>query len=246
MGAICPRKKQIRLVCISLAAMFSLPGCARNYQVNSSCQWPHETPVRLDLTNRSQQRHLSDDAQFAEDLAIRYADSQPGSVSDPKYPADRERCMAKLFEQIGSIHGVNEEQVRTALTHRRTSMDLAVVLSFFGLYGLASYHIARRIWQHFPPADGWVPGSALVAVMSFAASIAGLLLGELWSANIEMIRVGNGHMSYRANRIPWNQHEPLLLVGLWGLFLLLSAIAYRRVPHNTENRRDRLTLGLST
>ena len=61
-----------------------------------------------------QQRHLSDDAEFAEDLAIRYADAYRGPHSGhfegmPEYGRTRDQCVIALFKVIGSSHGVTEE-----------------------------------------------------------------------------------------------------------------------------------------
>src|ERR1700680_1367385 len=79
----------------------------------------------------SQQRPLSDEAEFAEDLAIRYADSRRGPRSGhfegmAEYVRTRDQCMITLFKVIGSSHGVTDEQVRRSVGHRQTSIDLAV------------------------------------------------------------------------------------------------------------------------
>jgi hypothetical protein len=44
--------------------------------------------------------------------------------------------MIALFKVIGSSYGVTEEQVRRSLGHRRTSIDLAVMVSFVTLFGI--------------------------------------------------------------------------------------------------------------
>jgi hypothetical protein len=45
-------------------------GCVRRDGRNSDCKWPCEIPV-----HSADARHLSADAEFGEDLAIRYADT---------------------------------------------------------------------------------------------------------------------------------------------------------------------------
>jgi len=72
----------------------SLAGCARRDGRNADCRWPGEIPAQPSDT-----RHLSSDAEFAEDLAIRYADTHyglrtPGYASGEAYGAARDRCMA--------------------------------------------------------------------------------------------------------------------------------------------------------
>jgi len=115
--------------------------CNRRVSPNSNCEWPHETAIALDLTKPAQRRHVSDDAGVAEDLAIRYADSHSGPRSGhfaglEEYARTREQCRAALFQAIADNHGVTQERVRESLEDRRTSFDLAVILSFAVLYGL--------------------------------------------------------------------------------------------------------------
>jgi hypothetical protein len=64
-----------RLVVISLPLLVCFAACTRSDRRNANCQWPQETIISLDLRNPEQQRHISDDVELAEDLAIRYADS---------------------------------------------------------------------------------------------------------------------------------------------------------------------------
>jgi hypothetical protein len=55
------------------------------------------------------------DAEFAEDLAIRYADTHFGPQSpnpSETYPTERDRGLARaLFAEIGKEHGVSVAQV---------------------------------------------------------------------------------------------------------------------------------------
>jgi hypothetical protein len=142
--------KKMRLIPMSLL-LLSLVGCNRRDPRNSNCEWPQEVATSLDLSKPRQQRHLGDDAQIAEDLAIRYADLHSGPRSGhfagfAEYGQTRQQCMAALFEMIGKNHGVTTEQVRESLLHRRISLDLAVIVSFALFYGFAANGIARRVW----------------------------------------------------------------------------------------------------
>ena len=59
-------------------------------------------------------------------------------------------------------------------------------------------------------------------------SAAGVILGGLGSSIVEMIQVGDTHLSYRAERLLWNQHWlPLFLGGLI-LFLAIATIRWRQ------------------
>ena len=60
----------------------------------------------MDLRKQTDQRHLSDDALRAEDLAIRYADSHKGPRSGQfegfaSYRQARDTCMTALFRAVG-------------------------------------------------------------------------------------------------------------------------------------------------
>lgn len=236
-----PKQEIIRLIVAPVLVRLCLAGCDSRNPRNSNCEWPQETAMSLDLSESAQRRHLSDDAQFAEDLAIRYADSHGGLrsghfVGFDEYGRIREQCMTALFEVIGKNHGVTEQQVRQSLVHRRTSLDLSVILSFAMLYGFAASGVARRVCCRFPLNEGWIMPVLATVVTSAVVSIAGVLLGEIWSAVAEMFRVGNGHMSYRVDRIPWNQHRLGLFLGGTVLFWLIAGHHYRAgVRDKTEH-----------
>src|SRR5882724_10116016 len=129
------------------ALLFSLTivGCVRRDGRNADCKWPAETAA-----HSADARHLSADAEFAEDLAIRYADTHHGLrtpyyVSGEAYDAARDGCMAALFEQIAKEHGVPAAQVSGSLGRNRAQIDIAVNLPFALLYGLVAAAAARMV-----------------------------------------------------------------------------------------------------
>jgi hypothetical protein len=222
-----------RLLPLSLLMLVCTTGCSRHPQPNSSCEWPQETAAQaLNPSPPSQQRRLSDDAEFAEDLAIRYADAHWGPRSGhfegmAEYGRTRDQCMAALFKVIGTSHGVPEEQIRRSLGHRRIDLDLAVILCFAVLYGCVANVIARRLHNLYAYNDGSLTEVVMTIFASAAVSAAGVLVGEQWSLIIETYRLSSGHLSYRVARIPWNQHRLGLFVGGVVLFWVL-AVLHRR------------------
>jgi len=89
--------------------------------------------------------------------------------------------------------------------------------------------VARWLCRNFPLDGGSDSIVALVITMvaSLLVSFLGVLVGEWYSITIEMIRVGNGHLSYRTQRIPWTQHHFGIFLSGVVLFLLVSGLRYR-------------------
>ena len=203
-------------------------GCVRRDGRNSDCQWPGETsnhPVSA--------RHLSADAEFAEDLAIRYADVHFGRRTpnaSENYGAERDRCMVRLFEEIGKEHGVPVEQVSASLGQNRAYIDMAEVLPFALLYGLAAVGVVRMVWRRYPPAEsGWTPGITMALLVSLALAVGSTMLGEMWNWIVETHRIGNNHISYRADRLFFAKHRLELFVAALVIFWLAAINAARRV-----------------
>jgi len=69
----------------------------------------------LDLKNPAQARHLHDDAQAAEVMAVTYADSMQGRDTFGQHRQSTERCEASLFSAIAYLHHIAVERVRGAL-----------------------------------------------------------------------------------------------------------------------------------
>jgi hypothetical protein len=224
-----------RLV-IVMVVVLGAGGCVRRDGRNSDCRWPGEGsdhPVSA--------RHLSADAEFAEELAIRYADVHFGRRTpnaSENYPAERDQCMARLFAEIGKEHGVPVEQVAAALGQNRGYIDLAEILPFELLYVLAAILSARMIWRRYAPAeDGWAPGIAMALFVSVALAAGGTLHGEMWNWSVETHRIGNNHMSYRADRLFFARHRLELFVAAFMIFWLAAIHAARRVRLEHFNGR---------
>jgi len=190
-------------------------GCVRRDGRNSDCRWPEES-VQHSATNW----HLSENAEFAEDLAIRYADVHHGHAED--YDAARDSCMATLFAGVAKQHAVPVESVYHSLGRNRVYIDLAEVLPFALLYCFLGAAIARLILRRYPPSDGWISTVIMILLISLAFAVGGTMIGEVWSWAVEGYRVGNGHMSYRAQRLIWSRHPTALFFGALVLFWLVA------------------------
>src|SRR5438105_3397176 len=128
-------------------------GCVRRDGRNSDCKWPTEV-----VTHAPDAPHLSADAEFAEDLAIRYADTHHGLhtpyyVSREAYASARDSCVETLFEQIAKEHGVSLGQVSDSLGRNRLHVDLAEILPFVLPCCFAAAAAVRTIWRRYPPIE---------------------------------------------------------------------------------------------
>ncbi len=214
---------------IAVACLIAAGGCVRRDGRNAECRWPPEAGRRSPTP-----RHLSADAEFAEDLAIRYADTQYGlhtpNYSSPQiYGSARDGCMQQLFQQVAREHGVPVEEVSRSLAHNRTFVDVAETVPFVLLYIWAAGVAAGRIWRRYSPRDsGLAPATVLTCVAALLFAGLGMLLLESWTGMAETVRVGNAHMSYRLQRLLWARHRVLAFASLLAIFLLVQLLWARR------------------
>jgi hypothetical protein len=201
------------------------------------CEWPQHEARPLDLESAADRAHLRNDAIAAEDFAIGHADanmgrSTPGLVEGWDRRVDR--CMNSVFTLISDRHDVDVGVVREYRLRRNRVADAAVIGSFGLIYLAVSYFVAGAITRRFGGERSRIMISAVV--VSLALGWAGMVFGEVWSIFMEAARIGRGHLSYRAARIPWVQHRFFLFVIGVGAFLLIAAVRYRYfVPHE-ENQ----------
>jgi hypothetical protein len=75
--------------------------------------------------------------------------------------------------------------------------------------------------------------------------LAAVLVGDNWFIGAEVLRVGNGHLSYRTERLPWRQYRPAIIAAALGVFWLAQSsgsktervqAAERRVMFGTDDR----------
>jgi hypothetical protein len=213
-------------VVLTLVLLLGAAGCFRRDGRNSDCKWPveavHHTPTP---------RHLSADAEFAEDLAIRYADSHFGRYNPSEnYGDERDRCMEALFKKVAQEHGVPVEQVSDSLGRNRVYIDLAEILPFSALYFFVAVVVARMSWRRYSPEEhGWTSGIIMTLFLSVVFAGAGMLLGDVWCDIAETYRIDNSHMSYRLNRLVWPRHRAEFFVGLLVVFWLAATVAARNM-----------------
>ena len=190
------------------------------------CELPAD-PVRpLDLARREDRAHLRDDAATAESWAIAYADVSPARRESPAaYAQATNDCMAVLFAQVSRVHTVAPDVVREYSRRRNRWFDAMVFLGLGTMYVMAAYTMAGRIAIRFP-VEEWVAGAFAILALSLAVAFVAVSIGDALSIGAEILRVGNGHLSYRADRLPWRRHHAFEFAAGIGLFWLLSLLRY--------------------
>lgn len=207
---------RLRIV-FPLLLLSLLAGCG-SVSLNDRCEWPADDQIR-----RSES--LAAQVQLAEDLAIRFADAQGET---PRWRSNRESCEATLFQRIADERGLSSEgvlQARRSLESR--PFDWFVNLPMGVLTIALGWSWARVVFRRFGP-DDWVLAGVAVVVGAAAIAVAIVGLGQVWASAIEVWRIGNGHLSYRAFRIPWPHHRAATFIIAVGTVILVSAIQLRR------------------
>jgi hypothetical protein len=220
-----------------LLAVVSVSACT-NARVNSTCAWADDRAYPLDITNPDDQQHLIEDAQLAEDLAIRFADLEHGRLYGyhghgglVRQRQTRAECMASLVAVIKTHHGVTSEQIAVARRYRNPVFDLAVALSFASVYWIGAVWACRGLVLRF--RDDARAALVALAIASLPISTIGVLLGGLWFGAAEIIRVGNDHLSsFREARHLGSQHLPRMFIVGVALFGLAGV---RQLRHITRN-----------
>jgi preprotein translocase subunit YajC len=205
--------------------VFSM-ACVPRDRLNASCHWANE---RLATAG---EQHLISDAELAEELAIRFADTTRGRRSGhfagvEVYAETREQCLASLLTVVGCAHGVDPEAIRGLIGRRPPGFDFSMLVSFALLYAIASFVAVRRLRARFR-FDSPLVAAAATSAAALASSITGLMLFALWTAAGEMLRVRDPHLSYRVGRLPWSPHWAELFIAAVALFLIIDWLLYRR------------------
>ena len=189
--------------------------------MNPDCRWPAEPNRALDLSRAADQRHLRNDIEVAEELGVRYADHagdrQPISIWGVQFRARltaggavlqrlRAECSAKLFGEIQELHTVTGSDVKIAQAQlANKGADFPVNVPMAALFMIVATRCIRWLRERFGTDEriAWL-GAVFVISLMVAGSIT--LIGQIWGGVVEMVRLGDEHLSYRTPRLSWRQH----------------------------------------
>jgi hypothetical protein len=134
--------------------------------------------------------------------------------------------MATLFERISQRHAIDVGTVRHYAQRRDVIFDAAVLLAFAFAYVVMAYQLAGVVTRRFSDDERFALAVAMI-IMSATAVFVARLAGDVWSIGAEVLRVGNGHLSYRTERLPWRQCRTSIIAATLGVFWLVAAVRVR-------------------
>jgi len=200
-----------------------LPAPAANGQARR-CEIPAEPRRPLRLDRFADRAHLRADSATAESWAIAYADVSPLRQQGAGPYADaRDQCMAMLFARISQSHGIDVSTVREYARQPDIMFDAAVLLVFAFGYVVVAYQLVGAVTRRFAGDERFARVAAVIGV-SVMTACAAVLVGDSWSIAAEVLRVGNGHLSYRTERLPWRQYQPAIIAAALGVFWVVAAV----------------------
>jgi hypothetical protein len=234
-----PTRAAVALALMFLIAIMlsrRLPAPPVNGQARR-CEIPAEPSRPLHLDRFADRAHLRADSATAESWALAYADVSPRRQQGAgPYANVRDQCMATLFARISQSHGIDVSTVREYARQRDIIFDAGVLLLFAFAYIGIAYQLVGRVTRRFPGDERFALAAAII-IVSVMTAFAAVLVGDSWSIATEVLRVGNGHLSYRTERLPWRQYRPAMIATAFGVFWLIAVVRIKTERmHGAEQR----------
>src|SRR5215470_15891148 len=127
-----------RRVVLSALVILATAACVRRVGRNADCVWPGEAAAHpLNPQQMGYGAHLSDDAEFAEELADRYALKMAGRGHIDTFTVARHECLDAMFTAVANTHTITRTEVSRYLATNRALTDILVNLPFVLLYAFA-------------------------------------------------------------------------------------------------------------
>ena len=141
-----------------------------------------------------------------------------------------------LFVRISQSHAIDVGTVRDYAQQRDIIFDVVVLLVFAFAYVIVAYQLVGAVTHRFS-TDERLALVAAVIIVSVMTVFVAVLVGDSWSIGAEVLRVGNGHLSYRTERLPWRQYRPTIMATALGVFWLVAAVRVKTERVQVADRR---------
>jgi predicted PurR-regulated permease PerM len=119
-------------------------------------------------------------------------------------------------------------------------LDPAVHIPLATVFPLVVFATVRRLRRRFT-RDEKLATAVTALFLALLIGVSVVMVGNFWEGMVNMVRLGTTHMSYRAARIGWREHTPLVFITSALLFLLFVLLSYRiELPgeHSSQLRRS--------
>jgi ABC-type Fe3+ transport system permease subunit len=100
-----------------------------------------------------------------------------------------------------------------------------------------AYQLVGAVTRRFPGDERFALVAAVI-IVSVMTVVAAVLVGDNWSIGAEVLRVGNGHLSDRTERLPWRQYRPAIIAMALGVFWLVAVVRIKAERAQAAERRN--------
>ena len=198
-------------------------GCVLPNARHLQCDSDGDATRPLNVERLADRWHLRNDVERAEEIGVRFGDSKRKAEGRAGERIRQTECTDKLLHEIAVRHDVALDALSAMRGRRPLLLDVAVFVAFAVLIRAALRSMFGALDERLGDSRGaWV---ATTAVLILVMSVVGTFALNLFGYGVEIVRLWDGHISYRAGRLPWEQHP--FAVGL-GLMILSVAVSLTR------------------
>jgi hypothetical protein len=207
---------------VAAIALLASTGCVLPNQRHLQCRSDGDRPRPLHLESITDRFHLRNDVERAEEIGVRFGDSRRKTEGRDGEHVRQTECTDMLLTQIADRHQVSPAAVTAMRGQRPFFVDLAVFTTFAALLIGVSGSLTLTVDERLD--DAVVLRHLAVATGATVLSLVGTAALILFGYAVETIRLWDGHISYRAGRLPWERHPVLAAVALFTACALGSAM----------------------
>lgn len=212
-------------------------GCLPRERLNTACRWTADSAVLPPPGDPARRAHLIEDIRVAEELGIRHGDAILGHVNTDTGRRAREWCTEISMQEIMHRHNVSRAELASLTGVRVLWVDLlAVFLPMGAVFLVVSRRVIERVVAGYDPEDRWLALAVLIILMPVAAGLA-LGVTQMWGWLVEVLRVRDEHISYRAFELPASRHGWLVWGAAMALFAVVAVTVLLRKREITQPGR---------
>jgi hypothetical protein len=201
------------------------------------CEPPTHAARPLNPSRWIDRQHLRNDVEFAEEIGVRFGDSRRKAEGrDGEHLRQRE-CTDALLAAVAIRHNVAIEDLSAMRGERPVAVDAILLIVFGAVFVWFTSMVVDQLSSRLSDLQPWI-WQLSVVVLALATAGAGLVALNLLATTLEIARLWDGHMSYRAGRLPWERHFEWVLAAGFTTFCI-TAWSSRFLNFAFSTRDDR-------